>query len=100
MYSKFFHHHLSTSYTYLQFEYMQQIVQLLEHMNLSQYRQVFENEQLDGDTLADCDDSVLLHELKIENKLHRIKLMKIITGKHSAINILEGKSPYVVFKSQ
>ena len=63
-------------------------------MNLSQYKEVFQHEQIDGDTLADCDEVVLLHELNVSNKLHRTKLMKVITGRYSACTILEGKDPY------
>ena len=75
-----------------------QILQLLDNLNLSQHKEIFQHEQIDGDMLADCDDMLLLHEMRMENKLQRMKLLKVITGKHSALNILEGKDPYVVFK--
>lgn len=64
---------------------------MLDKMNLSQYKEVFEYEQIDGDTLADCDEGVLLNELSVKNKLHRGRLMKIITGKNSAKTVLKGQ---------
>ena len=38
---------------------------------------------------------VLETELKMTSKLHRVRLMKIVSGKHSAENILRGEDPYV-----
>lgn len=70
-----------------------QVLQLLDRMNLGQYKEVFHYEQIDGDTLAACDEEILLRELSIKNKLHRTRLMKIITGKLSAGNVLKGHIP-------
>ena len=61
-------------------------------MNLRQYKEVFQYEQIDGDMLADCDEALLLNELSVENKLHRVRLMKIITGKNSAKTVLKGQT--------
>ena len=67
-----------------------QVLQMLDKMNLSQYKEVFQYEQIDGDTLADCDEAVLLDDLRVQNKLHRARLMKIITGKNSVKTVLKG----------
>ena len=63
-------------------------------MNLEVYLQVFMNEQIDGEILAQCDDNVLQHELNVTSFIHRARLMKVIRGKYSVIKILAGLSPY------
>lgn len=65
-----------------------QVLHLLEVMKLTQYKEQFFEESIDGEILAECDDSLLENELHISNKLHRSRLMKVITGKHSIYNIL------------
>lgn len=52
-------------------------------------------EHIDGELLAECNDAILENELAVSSKLHRNRLMKLITGKHSALAILEGEDPYV-----
>ncbi len=61
-----------------------QILTLLEAMNLAQYQDNFVKEQVDGEILADCDEGMLEVDLHITSAIHRNRLMKIITGKHSA----------------
>lgn len=63
-------------------------------MKLTQYKQGFLEENIDGEILAECDDTLLEQELHIQNKLHRHRLMKVITGRHSAQNIQHGLDPY------
>ena len=72
-----------------------QILDLLSAMNLQQYHDAFIREQIDGDVLAECDEVVLEHELGIASKLHRTRIMKIVSGHSSAIALLEGQDPYV-----
>lgn len=67
-------------------------------MHLKQYQEIFQEEQLDGEILVECDESVLEQDLGIKNKLHRSKILKLISGKYSAIKILEGGDPYVTFQ--
>lgn len=76
------------------------MLDLLEKMNLSQYSEVFINEQIDGEVLAQCDENILQHELNICATIHRVRLMKVITGKYSATLILEGQGPYGVVHNQ
>lgn len=71
-----------------------QVLCLLDTMKLSQYRELFLEESIDGEILAECDESLLEQELHITNKLHRSRLMKVITGRHSARNIQYGVDPY------
>ena len=74
---------------------LSQILKLLEAMNMRQYQGVFMQEQIDGEVLCECDDTVLGNDLKVSSKLHRTRLLKVISGRHSVRNILEGQDPYV-----
>lgn len=66
-----------------------QILSLLEAMDLGQYREVFHREHVTGEILVECTEEVLQNELEITSKIHRIRLMKIISGQHSATNFLK-----------
>ena len=63
-------------------------------MNLGQYRTKCLEEQVTGEILIELGQEDLERELEIKSKIHRVRLMKIIDGQHSARNILEGESPY------
>ena len=70
-----------------------QIPQLLEAMKLEQYRDTFVQQEIDGQLLADsCDELVLEHDLKVSSKLHRARLLRVIRGQRSAVDILQGNS--------
>ena len=58
---------------------------------MGQYRNSFAQEGLSGDLLLECDEGILEHELGVSLKIHRIKLMKLITGKYSAEAFLKGE---------
>ena len=72
-----------------------QVIQLLEAMGLKHHQETFLNEHISGEILLECDEHVLEKELKITSKLHRVRLMKLITGQHSAESILKGEDSYV-----
>ena len=63
-------------------------------MHLSQYKSEFLEETIDGEVLAECDEAILENELQIQNKIHRTRLMKVITGRHSPRNLRDGLDPY------
>ena len=63
-------------------------------MGLKQYNQTIAQERITGDVLVECTESVLEKELHVESKLHRVRLMKLIDGSHSARGILSGEGPY------
>lgn len=71
-----------------------QIISLLECMNLTQYKQQFMKELVDGEILAECDEDILEKELNITSAIHRTRLLKVITGRHSATSFLEGGDLY------
>ena len=71
-----------------------QVQNLLATMNLSQYKDVFFKEMISGEILLECNETDLENELNVKSKIHRLRLMKIVNGHHSAKNILEGQNPY------
>ena len=58
----------------------------------------FARESVDGAFLLECDGSTLLQELEVTSKLHRIKLLKVISRHYSALRILEGDDAHVRFE--
>lgn len=72
-----------------------EITNLLKAMGLHQYVGAFENERVDGNLMLALDNSMLSTDLKVDVELHRIRLLKVISGKHSAKHILEGEDPYL-----
>lgn len=69
--------------------------QLLDAMDLGQYKDTFARECVTGELLMDCDDSILRDELGIFPRLHRLRLKKVIDGSHSAVSIIQGSDPYI-----
>lgn len=57
-----------------------QVLKLLDAMNLSQYKEVFEKEQICGAVLSAVDDSLLELVLGIASELHRTQIMKVVSG--------------------
>ena len=68
-------------------------------MDLGQYRESFLRERITGDVLLDLNDTILQEELGVTSKIHRIRLTKLIRGRHSAQGVLNGVDPYVSFGS-
>jgi hypothetical protein len=50
-------------------------------MGLKSYQEKFEQEQVNGEILSECDEEVLKTDLGISSKLHRMRLLKVISGK-------------------
>ena len=63
-------------------------------MNLTQYQAKFASEGLAGDILIELEEKDLEKDLGMKSKIHRVRLMKIIEGQHSARKIMDGESPY------
>ena len=53
---------------------------MLDALQLPQYKEAFAREQIDGEVLLELNDQVLQCELGINFKIHRIRLMKLISG--------------------
>ena len=65
-------------------------------MKLSQHKDKFRTEQISGEILCELDDEALEVDLGVKSKIHRVRLMKIMSGKHSAANLLNGENPYYI----
>ncbi len=59
---------------------MPQVLRLLDVMGLKAYQEKFETEQVNGEILSECDEEVLKSDLEIASKLHRMRLLKVISG--------------------
>ena len=68
-----------------------QVQCLLEAMGLSKYKEAFEVERISGDILVEleCKEDILKNELGVTVELHRMRLLKIIRGEHSAREYLK-----------
>ena len=56
------------------------MLELLDHMGLKSYVEIFKREQINGEILSECDEEVLTNDLCVGSKLHRMRIMKIISG--------------------
>ena len=61
-----------------------EVLQLLEAMQLEEYRESFKREKIDGEVLSSLTEEDLLQELNIQKRLHRVRLLKVIEGIYSA----------------
>ena len=69
---------------------------LLGKLNLDCYKDIFAAEQISGEVLVECDDEVLSNDLQITSKLHRMRILRIIQGRQSVLELLtsaDGGSP-------
>ena len=64
-------------------------------MELGQYKDAFSKENVSGEILLECDNDILQCELGVASRLHRLRLMKVVEGRHSAAALIEGADPYV-----
>ena len=69
------------------------VLQLLDLMDLSKYRNSFIREHVDGEVLVDLREDEL-KDLGIESKIHILRLSKMINGSTSARKYLEEGNPY------
>ena len=65
-----------------------EILHLLDAMNLSAYKEAFKQEQIDGETMV-CLSADMLIELGVSKSLHRLRLMRIVSGQTSARALLQ-----------
>lgn len=75
-----------------------QISKLLHCLDLQQYKETFEAEELSGEILVECDEEVLENDLGMTDHAHAAKLMKVIQGECSPLALIADDS-YVKFKS-
>lgn len=63
--------------------YFAQVQQLLDAMQLSQYKEAFRRERVDGELLLEMNDNDLQADLGVQSRLHRIRLLKVAQGLQS-----------------
>ena len=68
---------------------------LLIVMKLQQYLPRFQEEEISGDLLLELNEEILQKELGVANRIHRMRIMKLINGDYSAEGYLNGEGPYV-----
>jgi len=68
---------------YLKMMDVDHILQLLEDMNMSQYKDSFQHEQVDGELLVELTVEEL-EDLGVTKKIHQRRLMKLMDGSSSA----------------
>lgn len=74
-----------------------EVLKLLDAIGMKQYAEVFQREKINGEVLVDMDDEMMMGDLGIASKLHRMRLMKVIKGEHLAVKqTLKGEDPYVM----
>ena len=54
---------------------------MLRALDLPEYVEVFLQARVDGLVLLELTDNVLLTELGVDSKLHRIRIMNLVAGK-------------------
>ena len=64
-------------------------MRVLDSMGLSQYKEIFSQECIDGAILLELDADVLSCELGVKSKIHCIKLIKLISGDYSIQQYLQ-----------
>lgn len=67
-----------------------QVLDLLDFMGFKSYQENFKREQVNGEILCECDEEVLTNDLGISSKLHRMRIMKVISGKLNNIIVIVG----------
>ncbi len=62
-------------------------------MKLEQYKEAFARECIDGGILLALGDDLLEEDLGVASRLHRLRLVRVINGSHSAEGILKEHNP-------
>ena len=79
---------IAENVVYLKSMQATEVLELLEAMQLEDYKESFKSEKIDGEVLSSLTEADLMHELNIQKRLHRVRLMKVIEGIYSASDIL------------
>ena len=58
-------------------------------MGLARYAQTFKEERIDGNLLFDLNEEILEEELGMSEKMHRMKLMMVITGQQCVTDYIK-----------
>ena len=58
-------------------------------MGLARYAQTFKEERIDGHLLFDLNEEILEEELGMSEKMHRMRLMMVITGRQCVTDYIK-----------
>ena len=58
-------------------------------MDLDEHCSRFKAEHVSGEVLLQCDDTALRDDLGVASRVHRIRLLQIITGTHSVPTLFQ-----------
>ena len=56
------------------------MLDLLDALNLSQYKEAFKSEKIDGGLFLELDREILYNDLGVTSQLHQIRIMQIVQG--------------------
>lgn len=79
---------------YLKTFSLDKLLQLLENMNLGQYKENFEGEQIDGEMIVHLGMDELA-DLGVDKRIHRTRLLKLIDGTISAKKYESGEYAFL-----
>lgn len=66
----------------------QQVLKILDALDLPEYKEAFQKEHINGHVLLQLNHQILEDELGMDSKLHRIRLMTVVSGKVSGNTLL------------
>ncbi len=61
---------------------------MLDAMHLSQYKEAFNRERIDGELLTELDECDMQEELGVHSRLHRLRLLKVAQGLQSVEDLI------------
>ncbi len=62
---------------------------------MKEYQEKFTEHHINGDLFSECDEAILSEELLVTKRLHRMRLLKVISGQYSVSEIFRGRDGYV-----
>ena len=68
------------------------MIDLLEILGLTKYKNVFIDEEISGALLQELDEEILKVELGITSRLHRLKLLRVIDGRQPLDELFKNAS--------
>ena len=68
------------------------MIDLLEILGLTKYKNVFIDEEISGALLQELDEEIIKVELGITSRLHRLKLLRVIDGRQPLDELFKNAS--------
>ena len=61
--------------------FLLQVAGVLKAVDLPEYEEAFQRERVDGHVLLQLSEQILQSELRVDSRLHRIRIMNLAAGK-------------------